>query len=115
MGKFTNDFEANGYGINRVQEKDLDFLNGATQIPDKCKCIIGPGTGLGQAIPSEGGHVDFAATDAEDFELQEFAKEYTRTSNNIENQRAKGSILTRVSVERLCAGPAIPLIYEFLK
>ena len=45
--KFINDFEANGYGINRVQEKDLDFLNGATQIPDKCKCIIGPGTGLG--------------------------------------------------------------------
>ena len=32
----------------------------------------------------------------------------------MENQRGRGEI-ARVSVERLCAGPAVPLIYEFLK
>lgn len=43
-----------------------------------------------------------------------FAKDYIENSNNIENLRAKGKI-DRVSVERLCAGPAVPLIYSFMK
>jgi glucokinase len=42
----------------------------------------------------------------------EFAREYIESSENIENDRAKEKI-TRVSIERLCAGPAIPLMYEF--
>ena len=90
------------------------------------KIVIGPGTGLGQGIlckglgaqyydifPCEGGHVDFTVRNLEDFELLEFAIEYIEHSENIENLRAKGPV-SRVSVERLCAGPAIPLIYEFL-
>lgn len=43
----------------------------------------------------------------------EFAKDYIQNSTNIENGRANGHI-SRVSIERLCAGPAIPLIYDFL-
>jgi glucokinase len=34
-------------------------------------------------------------------------------SDNIENLRGKGKI-SRVSVERLCAGPAVPLLYDFI-
>jgi glucokinase len=86
---------------------------------------MGPGTGLGEGIlvkgstskfydpiPSEGGHVDFAVRNQEDFELLEFAKVFLEESNNVENLRSKGRV-HRVSIERLCAGPALPLIYDF--
>lgn len=36
------------------------------------------------------------------------------TSDNVENQRAKGKV-NRISIERLCAGPAVPLIYDFMR
>lgn len=88
---------------------------------------MGPGTGLGQGIlvkatkdglyepyPSEGGHVDFTVKSDEDWELVKFARKFIETSNNIENKRAKGKV-GRMSVERLCAGPAVPLIYQFMK
>ena len=88
---------------------------------------MGPGSGLGEGFltksefsscyevfSSEGGHVDFNVTSEEDWELRKFAEHYIETSNNIENKRGKGK-LSRVSIERLCAGPAVPLIYEFLK
>jgi glucokinase len=64
-------------------------------------------------FPSEGGHVDFSVRNKEDFELLEFAKEFIEHSNNEENRRAKGKV-TRISIERLCAGPALPLIYDFI-
>jgi glucokinase len=48
----------------------------------------------------------------EDFDLLEFAQKYIEESENVENLRSKGRI-HRVSIERLCAGPAIPLIYDF--
>jgi len=44
----------------------------------------------------------------------QFAMNYIENSNNVENLRAKGKI-ERVSIERLCAGPAVPLIYQFFK
>lgn len=88
---------------------------------------MGPGTGHGQGYltksnfgkcyevySSEGGHSDFCVTSEEDWKLRQFAIQYIKNSENVENQRGRGEI-TRVSVERLCAGPAVPLIYEFLK
>ena len=91
------------------------------------KVVIGPGTGLGQGIlfkkeadgfyepvASEGGHVDFTVSTEEDWNLVEFSRKFIEHSNNVENLRAKGPI-GRVSVERLCAGPAVPLIYSFMK
>lgn len=94
---------------------------------DKTKILIGPGTGLGEAIlnkgefspcyeviPSEGGHADFPTPTIEDFELREFAKDYICTSNNIENQKSRCKIET-ISVERVCSSSAVPLIYEFMK
>ena len=88
---------------------------------------MGPGTGLGQGIlvkaeedglyepfPSEGGHVDFTVKNQEDWDLFCFAQKFIETSNNVENLRAKGKV-GRLSSERLCAGPAVPLIYAFMK
>jgi len=46
--------------------------------------------------------------------LHQHAIEYIRTSDNVENLRGKGHI-QRVSVERVCAGPAVPLIYDFYR
>jgi glucokinase len=88
---------------------------------------MGPGTGLGEGIltksafskchevfSSEGGHTDFAVRNEQDWKLMQFAMNYIENSNNIENQRGKAK-LDRMSTERLCAGPAVPLIYQFLK
>lgn len=46
--------------------------------------------------------------------MLEFAKNFIENSENVENQRAKGKI-DRVSIERMCAGPAVPLIYDFMR
>ena len=128
---FINDFTAAGYGISRVKESDCTSLGGST-VPllegaNSVKVVIGPGTGLGQGIlvkkeadgfydpiPSEGGHVDFTVITEEDWELAQFARKFIENSDNIENKRAKGKV-GRLSVERLCAGPAVPLIYSFMK
>jgi len=102
-------------------------LNKAHVKRDGVKVVLGPGTGLGEAmlaksdfapchevLSSEGGHVDYPPKSKEDFKIFEFSKNYIATSNNVENLRAK-SVITRVSMERVCAGPAIPMLYEFYK
>lgn len=89
---------------------------------------MGPGTGLGvgfllkppggkyyEIAASEGGHTDFAVVSEEDWELRKFAVNYIKESDNVENRRSGGVEIKRVSIERLCAGPAIPLLYEFYK
>ena len=43
-----------------------------------------------------------------------FARDFIENSNNIENKRAKRKV-GRMSVESLCAGPAVPLMYQFFK
>ena len=88
---------------------------------------MGPGSGLGvgyltksqfgschEVFSSEGGHLDFNVTSEENFRLRQHAVDFIEKSDNVENLRAKGSI-DRVSLERLCAGPAVPLIYDFMK
>ena len=120
-----NDFTAAGYGILPLKEKDFIRLDDNQIVEGGVKVVIGPGTGLGQGIltkgkdskyydpiASEGGHVDFSVRNREDFDLLEFAQKYIEESDNVENLRSKGRI-HRVSIERLCAGPAIPLIYDF--
>ena len=96
---------------------------------DGVKIVLGPGTGHGQGFlikskfspcyevyPSEGGHVEFAPRSELDQRLLAFAHEYIENSNNVENKRGKPKYrLNRMSHERLGAGPAIPLIYEFMK
>ena len=90
--------------------------------------VLGPGTGHGQGFlvkskfspcyevfPSEGGHVEFSARDQFDMDLVNYAYNYIENSNNVENSRRENKKINRISHERLGAGPAVPLLYEFIK
>lgn len=124
---FINDFAAAAYGVCNMEPRDYFRLCDQKATLDGPKIVMGPGTGLGEAFltksrfapcyevfPCEGGHVDFSPKDQIEYDLQDFAIDFIENSENIENQRGRGKI-TRVSLERLCAGPAVPLIYEFYK
>lgn len=123
---FINDFEAAGYGVLNLTDSQYTNLNDVRP-NGNVKAVIGPGTGLGEClihkshgsnyydvIPCEGGHCDFAVRSQEDWELMNFAIDYVENSENVENDRATSKI-TRVSNERLLAGPAVPLIYKYME
>lgn len=108
----VNDFAAVGHAVARADEGDFIHLAGPdTPLPTQgTLTILGPGTGLGVAHiyrngggfyhvqATEGGHVDYAPLDAiEDAILARLRKRHTR-----------------VSVERVVAGPAIVDIYATL-
>ena len=110
-----------------MQEKDFDRVNDVPQEEGGVKVVLGPGTGHGQGFlvkskwspcyevcPSEGGHTEFTPRNEEDYELMRFTADYLENSNNVENQRGRGKV-DRISHERLGAGPAMPLLYEFMK
>ncbi len=103
--RVTNDFQALARAVPALPAARLRRLGGR---PGSGLCaVMGPGTGLGTALvdpdgprvyPAEGGHVDFAPTDALEMELL-------------------GVLLTRferVSLERLLSGPGLVNLYEAL-
>ena len=104
-----NDFEAIGYALDYLAADDFLTLQKGQAKPLGVKAIIGAGTGLGQAIlvhngkhysviPTEGGHADFAATDATEIALFEFLnKQYAH-----------------VSYERVLSGQGMVNIFQFL-
>jgi glucokinase len=106
-----NDFGAIGHAVAQLPDADFEHLCGPeTPLPDTgVTTVCGPGTGLGVAqvfrkggdyhvLPTEGGHVDFAPLDGiEDAILKRLRRTFTR-----------------VSTERICAGPGIVAIYETL-
>lgn len=105
-----NDLEAAAWGVLSLPESDFVSLNpnAKTQIGN-C-AVLAAGTGLGEAIifhdgekyhviANEGGHCDFASTDAQQIELLAFMQ--ARFSEH-------------VSYERLVSGVGIEAIYEFL-
>ena len=125
---FINDFNAAGHGICLLKESDTFRLNRAHIEDDGVKVVMGPGTGLGEAFlckskfadchevfSAEGGHTEWSPRSDFDFRLYEFAKHYIETSENTENLKTPNKPIERVSVERVCAGPGLPLIYEFMK
>jgi glucokinase len=125
---FINDFSAAGYGICMLKLSDTIKINQITGDDDGVKVVMGPGTGLGVGFllkppggryheigASEGGHTDFSVITEEDWQLRQFAVKFIKESKNVENLRSGDVHLTRVSIERLCAGPALPLLYEFYK
>ncbi len=107
----VNDFGAVGHAVAQVADSDFVHLCGPDQpLPDRGMITVcGPGTGLGVAgvlrtrdgyhvVETEGGHQDFAPLDRiEDAILQHLRKTFTR-----------------VSMERIVAGPGIVAIYETL-
>jgi len=108
--KLINDFQAVGYGIEALEERDLVVLQAGEAQPNAPRVVIGPGTGLGTAvmvwrhdryevISSEGGHADFAPTDALQGQLLNYLMER----------------FDHVSYERILSGPGLVNIYEFLR
>ncbi|MEL1249358.1 glucokinase [Aurantiacibacter gilvus] len=110
--KLVNDFEAVAHAVARAGEDEFLYLAGPRgPLPATGRLtVMGPGTGLGVAhlyreasghyrvSATEGGHIDFAPLDSiEDAILARLRKRHTR-----------------VSVERVVAGPAIVDIYETL-
>lgn len=108
----VNDFEAVAHAVARAGEDEFIHLTGPqTPLgPTGRLSVLGPGTGLGVAhlyrepdgtyrvSATEGGHIDFAPLDPiEDAILARLRKRHTR-----------------VSVERVVAGPAIVDIYATL-
>jgi glucokinase len=108
----VNDFEAVAHAVARAGDDEFLHLAGPEgPLPAEGRLtVMGPGTGLGvahlyrdgaghyQVSATEGGHIDFAPLDSiEDAILARLRKRHTR-----------------VSVERVVAGPAIADIYQTL-
>ncbi len=106
----VNDFVANAHGINALKHKDVEVIQRGAYEGLANKVIIGPGTGLGEAIiaqhggdnvvvASEGGHQDFAPQDEMQIELLEFLRDR----------------FGPVSWEHVLSGSGVLNIYEFMK
>jgi len=106
-----NDFGAVGHAVAQLPPDQFEHLCGPDEplAAEGVTTVCGPGTGLGVAqvlrtphryhvLPTEGGHIDYAPLDAIEDALV---------------KRLRGSF-TRVSAERVCAGPGIVAIYETL-
>ncbi|MFH1495867.1 MAG: glucokinase [Pseudomonadota bacterium] len=107
--RLINDFTAVGYGIEVLHEDDLASLQTGEPELRGTRAVLGAGTGLGegvlvwqddhyQALPSEGGHVDFAPAD----EVQDGLLRYLRP------------IFGHVSYERILSGAGLVKIFEYL-
>jgi len=105
-----NDLEANARGISELEPSDFSVVHEGEERPDGNQAVISAGTGLGEAglfwngrhhIPfaSEGGHADFAPTDATQLELLRYL------------------MLTHehVSYELVLSGAGLYNIYKFLR
>ncbi len=108
--RLLNDLEATAYGILRLGANDRYVLN--TGMPEDHGTIgvIAAGTGLGEgvlvwdgsgykALPTEGGHVDFAPRNEVEMELLRFLLKRHE----------------RVSYERVVSGPGLYSLYQFFR
>jgi glucokinase len=106
-----NDFQAVGYGIERLSEEDIAVLQEGRSEPKATKAIIGAGTGVGHAflvwdeklndykvMPSEAGHSSFSPVNECEKELLNYLS----------------GIFEHVSLEHVVSGPGITNIYNFL-
>ncbi|MDD5723639.1 MAG: glucokinase [Syntrophales bacterium] len=108
--RFINDLEAMAYGVPHLETSGLSVLNPGKPLKGGAIAVIAPGTGLGEAFltwdgksyqahASEGGHTDFAPKSLLERELLSYL-----------NGR-----FGHASYERICSGPGIFNIYEYLK
>jgi len=108
--RLINDLEAVARSVPTLRPQDLVTLNEGKAVERGSIAIIAPGTGLGESFlvwdrgqyrahGSEGGHSDFAPTDARQIGLLE-------------------SLLGRfdhVGFERVCSGIGVPNLYDYLR
>src|ERR1700752_2276657 len=105
-----NDLEAVARAVPALRAEDMITINKGEPVTNGPIAVIAPGTGLGESFltwdgsqylahGSEGGHCDFAPTDALQIRLLQY-------------------MLPRfghVGVERVCSGIGVPNLYEFLR
>ena len=105
-----NDLVAIASGVPFLEPDDLYTIHQGQAQSGGALAVVAPGTGLGEgyltwdgthyrAHASEGGHCDFAPTNALEVELLQYLQ----------------AQLGRVSYERVCSGLGIPNIYAFLR
>jgi glucokinase len=108
--RLFNDVMACACAVPSLSTNDLYTLNKGIPEPEGSMAIVAPGTGLGeayltwnktyyQAYPSEGGHTDFAPTNALEAGLLHYLRK----------------CLDHVSCERVCSGSGLTNIYHYLK
>jgi len=104
-----NDLVATARGLQKLEAKDLCYLNRGVDHPEENVAVIAAGTGLGEAVlywdgrghraaPSEGGSADFAPRGDREIAFLTFLKKR----------------LSRVSCEELFSGRGFRPIHEFL-
>lgn len=107
--QLLNDLEANAWGLPLLASSDLHVLNEGAPGATGNAAVCSAGTGLGEAgmywdgsryhpFACEGGHTDFAPLT----EQQERLREHLAAQYH------------HVSYERVCSGPGLVNIYEFL-
>jgi len=108
--RLLNDLAALAQAIPILPAEDIETIHSGMTVKNGTLAVVAPGTGLGEAfmvweqgsycaLPSEGGHADFAPAS----ELQEALLAYLRP------------LFGHVSCERVCSGSGIPNIYAFFK
>jgi glucokinase len=109
--RLLNDLEAMAHGILILRPDELVTLNvGTPPSQNQAIALIAAGTGLGEsilfwdgtrykAVPSEGGHADFAPNSDNEIELL---------------RHVRGQYL-HVSYERVLSGPGLHAIYEYVR
>jgi len=108
--KLINDVEAIAVSVPLLRRTDFVCLREAASLRHGNRAVIAPGTGLGEAclrwdgrqyraLPSEGGHADFAPVTP----LQDRLLAYLRRRHG------------HVSYERVCSGIGIANLYGFLR
>lgn len=106
--RLLNDLEAMAYGVPALTRDELATLQKGEPRPDGNLALIAAGTGLGQALmhfvdgryralPSEGGHTDFAARTDRELELVRFLRDR----------------YGRAELEHVLSGPGIVNLSEF--
>lgn len=105
----VNDFVAAARGVPELGDEGRIVLQqGAPPPPDAPIAVIGPGTGLGQALliregadwrvlPSQGGHVDFGPTDTVELDLIHWMRHRDQ----------------RVSYEHILSGDGLLALYSY--
>jgi len=105
-----NDLRAIAVAVPHLLPSEAVLLNEGTPQPRATIAVVAPGTGLGEAFliwgdhsyvacSSEGGHVSFAPTSEQQIGLLRYLTKR----------------FGQVSVERVCSGPGIAHIYDFLR
>jgi glucokinase len=106
--ELINDFSAVGYGISELPPSDLYTLQQGKPQKLAPKAYLGAGTGLGEGfrigdlvMATEGGHADFAARSAREFDFVRYLCEQLQ--------------IDRLSYDRVISGRGIVAIYQFLR